>query len=379
MQRKTSILFLILFHLAGLYCIGNPAGKTDFKKASLYTNELSPSDSFYFELAFHYAPIHYQDVDDSKPKSDYISSINYDGDWRSDNNWNNVNKFPLSAHVYYSVVETSTHWFITYAFFHPQDWDDDFEQEHENDMEGLLSVVRKTTGLGKLEAIITVAHTDFYSYTIANNDYKNGSQNIDGTITLKKDLAGLLRPVTCQEAKGHGLKAFPYAGDFTGKTGEDGIIYYPSRTKAGIPTSSYDRNVPYKLVSLTTSGGLWSKQLLEASKSSTQSLTFNKWGNLKGNSDGGCGDGVTLTCADNSANAPWNWDDSDDGDVHSGMLALDPAATVKKYFTVPGGFSITYTNNIYLTQLKSKGYSSQNKPIGWPSALNLSTLFTKLQ
>ena len=43
-----------------------------------------PSD---FEIAFAHAPVHYQDTDDSRPKADYITLFNYDGDWRANNNW----------------------------------------------------------------------------------------------------------------------------------------------------------------------------------------------------------------------------------------------------------------------------------------------------
>src|SRR5688572_17815927 len=34
-------------------------------------------------LAFHWAPIHYQDTDDSDARADYISAVNYDRDWRT--------------------------------------------------------------------------------------------------------------------------------------------------------------------------------------------------------------------------------------------------------------------------------------------------------
>ena len=51
-------------------------------------------------------------------------------------------------------------------FFHPRDWtDSSFDQEHENDMEGLLSIVRKDgTPYGRLEGMVTVFHNDFYSF-----------------------------------------------------------------------------------------------------------------------------------------------------------------------------------------------------------------------
>lgn len=375
------LLFQAVFSasLLNLNASAKDMKQANFKFSAANENN-AIADSFYLNLAFHHAPIHFQDVDDDKPKSDYIAAMNYDNNWRSDDNWNNVNKHPLKAHVYYSVTETKTHWFIIYSFFHPQDWDDDFEQEHENDIEGQLSIVRKTTDFyGKLEAMITVFHTDFYSYYRIGSGYENGAENIDGYISYQKDPNGFFRPVTCQEAKGHGLKAFPYAGNFKGNPGEDGIIYYPSKTTAEVPTSRFDRNVKYKLVSLTGTGSYWARQLTEASLSTNECITFNSWGNMKGNSDGGCGDGITVTCSDNSANAPWNWDDSDDGTIHRGMLGLDPAAVAKRYFTIPGEFSLTYTKNVYLKNLRDAGYSNQNKPRGWPAALDLSKLLEKLE
>lgn len=98
---------------------------------------------------------------------------------------------------------------------------------------------------------------------------------------------------------------------------------------------------------------------------------------MKSNSDGGCGDG-SKGCDVNNVGAPWRWEDGDDG-IFPGMLALDPAAVVKKYFTIPGSFSLVYTNNIYLRDLRNKGYNNQNKPIGWPEEINLETLLHKLQ
>ncbi|MCB7130321.1 MAG: hypothetical protein J3T61_12380, partial [Candidatus Brocadiales bacterium] len=80
--------------------------------------------SFNERLAYRWAPIHTQDVDvtggDSlNGKSDYITNIDFDGDWNTLNNWENTPDYPLRAYVYYSVVGTRTHWFIVYAFYHP--------------------------------------------------------------------------------------------------------------------------------------------------------------------------------------------------------------------------------------------------------------------
>ncbi|OUL25693.1 hypothetical protein BV378_15035 [Nostoc sp. RF31YmG] len=336
----------------------------------------SPTD---LDLALYHAPIHYQDTDSTKYSGDYITRFNYDGDWRGTNNWDNLQLFPLNAHGYYSVVETCTHWFITYSFFHPQDWTDiPFDQEHENDLEGKLAIVRKDgSTFGKLEGTVTVFHNDFYSYTPSGSALRNGAESIDGTLTMS-NYNGSLHPLTTQEAKGHGLKAWPYAGDFTGASNEDGIIYYPSKTTAEVPASGNERSVQYLLVDVFASGGMWQHQLDEASLSSSSALTYNSWGTFKGDSSGSCGAG-TPTCSNNSANAPWGWDDSNDGSVYKGEMALDPAHLTDVYFDGLSTFDTTYIRNQFIQDLRDRGYNSSNLPQGWPTQINLNSLIGKLK
>jgi hypothetical protein len=339
-----------------------------------------PSD---FEIAFAHAPVHYQDTDDSRPKADYITLFNYDGDWRANNNWDHLNNFPLPAHVYYSVVETCTHWFIGYAFFHPQDWTDGtVDQEHENDMEGSLAVVRKfgPSGprLGRLEAIVTTVHSDFYSYVPSGSPFQNGAEDIDGTLTLAT-FAGSWRPQTSQEAKGHPLKAWPYAGDFDGLDARDGIIYYPSKDTSEVPSSGNDRSVKYQLESFFAPGGLWARQLTEADLPTAQTVTFFQWGRFGGDKSDGCGKGrLTVVCATNSANPPWRWDDNDDGPVYPGEMALDPAHLVERYFSNLGAFSTKYLRNQYVSDLKARGYAGARAPSDWPQSFDLDGLYAKM-
>ena len=75
------------------------------------------------EIAARFAPIFYQALGD-KPRSDYITNFDFDGDWRGDNNWAHTEdkQFPLKAYIYYAVSETATHFFIHYAVFHPRDY-----------------------------------------------------------------------------------------------------------------------------------------------------------------------------------------------------------------------------------------------------------------
>ena len=326
-------------------------------------------------LAFHHAPVHYQDTDDSDYKSDYITAINYDYNWSGTDNWDNLGNGLWPATVYYSVTESCSHYFITYSFFHPRDWTDfPFDQEHENDLEGALFIVKKdNTAYGTLQGMITVFHRDFYSYKTASSTLTNGNESIDGTISFQT-YNGVARAKTVQEAKGHGLKAWPYTSDFDGSSNQDGIIYYPSLTAVDYPSSGNDRFVQYRLVNVFENNGFWQQALNEASN---PGYTYNTWGTFKGDKSGGCGAGWP-TCSTNAANTPWGWDDHNDGGSYRGEFALDPAHLVDHYFNGLGSFSHQYSANQYLSDLQDLGFSSSNKPSGFPSQLNLNTLYGKL-
>jgi hypothetical protein len=326
------------------------------------------------QLALRHAPVHYQDTDSTDARADYLTRVDYDGNLRLDDNWDHLGSGSVAAHVYYSVVETCTHWFVVYGFFHPRDWSDTpFDGEHENDMEGVLTVVRKDgSALGRLEGAITVFHRDFFSYKAPGSPLTNGEETIDGTLSLQT-VDGVARFNTAQEAKGHGLKAWPFAGDFDGGSGQDGIVYVPSSSGAAeSPSSGNDRDVRYKLVDFFA--GLWPAQFPQ----SASNLTYSTWGTFRGNDSGGCGSG-TKSCSANSANTPWGWNDQNDGPVGKGELALDPAHVADHYFNGLGSFSPTYLRNAYLSDLQARGFSSANRPAGFPGELDLNALYAKLQ
>ncbi|MBW1298299.1 hypothetical protein GBO31_22530, partial [Aquimarina litoralis] len=175
------------------------------------------NQSFYLDLAYQHAPVHYQDVDRTgshglSGKADYITAYDFDGDLNAKNNWDNIANSSRKGKAvgYYSVVETSTHYFITYAFFHPRDWTDIWFlyhfDEHENDLEGVLTIVQKDNSTyGKAIGAVTVFHSDFYSYKAANSGLTDGGEDIDGTLTTQNH-NGISRFKTSAEAKGHGIK-----------------------------------------------------------------------------------------------------------------------------------------------------------------------------
>jgi hypothetical protein len=96
-----------------------------------------------------------------------------------------------------------------------------------------------------------------------------------------------------------------------------------------VPSSGNDRSVAYGLTDLFAAGGLWAHR--------SDPATFAGPGTFRG--DNG---------KDNAANAPWGWDDQNDGtDLPRGLLATDPALLVSAYFGNEGTFGLTYTRNGY--------------------------------
>lgn len=348
----------------------------------------TPSLPFQSSLAYHYAPIHYQDTDMDKAEAGYITAWDYDGDVVSTNNWDHLDEYPLNAVVYFSVVESQTHWFIVYSFFHPRDWrDSSFSREHENDMESLLAIVRKDgSTFGKLLGIITVFHEKYCSFK-PDNSHLTGIKNFEGVLRFGINEDGTnYHPKTSQEAKGHGLKAWPNVGNFVNNPNDDGIIYYPSLESSEVPSSGNDPNVKYKLIPLWE---LWERQLTEVELDPSASITFHVsifflpfgpervvtgvWGVLKGDESGGCGNGAFILCDENKANTPW-------GSGGTGIMALDPIRMANEYFTGWfDDFSTNYVKNRYLEDLRDRNYSSANPPRGWPGELDLDALLARLQ
>jgi hypothetical protein len=324
-------------------------------------------------VALAHAPVHHQDTDSSNALADYLTSVDYDGDWVTTNNWDNLYRGDHSAVVYYSVVEGCNHWFVLYAMYHPRDWGDltsiTNRWEHENDMEGLLAIISKEGDLGHLEGIVTVAHSDFYSYVPRDTHLGEGAEDGDGIVSFE-EIDGQLHPKTAQEAKGHGLGSWPYRGDFD----TDHIVYWPSDYTVDTPESGDDRDVTYRLVSLFED--LWPNQLADAQASAP--VTFATCGTIQGDSSGSCGEGLTFFCADDAAQTPWAWNDHDDGPPGPGDLALDPASLAARYFAGLAGEDLLYVENKYAEDLRDVGFTDAYPPSGWSGETSLDELYTRL-
>ena len=79
--------------------------------------EALPSEQ-YRGLAEYWAPTIYQDVNETYlTRADIPTRFDYDGDWRGDNNWENLENYPQNPSAYFSVRETLTHYFIEHDFY----------------------------------------------------------------------------------------------------------------------------------------------------------------------------------------------------------------------------------------------------------------------
>lgn len=106
------------------------------------------------ELALKYAPVIYQGLG-ANPEADEFTRFDFDGDWNPDNNWDNMPKFKRPRVVYWDVMESENHYFITYAFFFPRDYASwcFWIHCHENDFEGARVTVKKPSTVTKLESL----------------------------------------------------------------------------------------------------------------------------------------------------------------------------------------------------------------------------------
>ncbi|MGN7453990.1 hypothetical protein ACTHPH_04115 [Paenibacillus pasadenensis] len=287
------------------------------------TSHAAPS---YADLAAHWAPQIYQDVNaDLDARADFISSFNYDGDYLPLNNWDNLHNYEQKAYVYYKVAETLTHYFIEYDLFHPRD--DAYTRPldaHENDLEGIIVVIRKDgSEYGKFHLMETMAHNQWYDYT---NDptITSGSDNVDGGVLFNGSHPKVFSQANGQSPSGgHGIKAY----DGSSAPGGDGIVYDYTGT-AEFPTNATGSYVHHYGYALLEWGDLWAKR--------HDSSIFSSWGTIRG-------DNYTS----NSANAPWGWDDSDDGPALQGMNWSDPAHHVDVHLNGLGAFSHQYVHNPY--------------------------------
>jgi hypothetical protein len=318
------------------------------------------------ELATKYAPIFAQKVSDEWKVADQIAPVDFAGNIKDIvDNPQKLGKLEedakIAAKVYYSVCETSTHYFLIYAVYHVLDWWKRFEpddiynyirdmlDEHIHDMEGALLVVTKYPE-GFVDGLVTVAHNNFYLYTLPQipkdkpGEYEEAfkkkslrivkfNETVDGNIWLDKVTQRVKLYI---ESRGHGIW-----GDHKRWGGGENIWYYAPTGAAGTPgtidtnETLYTKSLQYQLEDIFAKDGLWANRFTEAVFKQKEN---GQWGFVYREKDG--------TLPGGAANPPWSWNDHNDTSP-IGEIATDPARFIICYAQGWGPVSAHYIYNPY--------------------------------
>jgi hypothetical protein len=325
-----------------------------YRKSERMTFQPETNRDPYLSLATHYAPWIAQETWFT-PKADYLARFDYDGDWNGDNNWDSLDTGSSQAFVYYAAMETETHWFLIYNFYHPRDYSDKCVAGtcHENDNEGvILTIAKDGSPNGHLQVMETLAHNNLYSFR-ADRRVQDGVHDIDGDI----EWVGT-HPVVFIESGGHGVFAstthharFSLQNQFAAGTG----VTFVYKGKPERPRYTNDREVGYDLLPIYEQ---WWKKADPAlnwhEKTFDDFFTYQPLGDRPG--------AVFPTIpgsfwgrkeASNKAKPFWGWHDNltlKKKVLAVGQWGLDPAYAVSRDLHFPNGerFSLNYVYNPYL-------------------------------
>lgn len=328
------------------------------KAESMRFDDEPRSNDPYFPLVEHYAPFVAQETW-FNPQADAITRFDFDGDFRGDNNWNNLGTGSTQAYVYYAVMETRTHWFLHYNFFHPRDYSDfcAVSSCHENDNEGLILAVRKDgSRFGRLEAMETLAHNLLFSY-IADRRIEGRAQDLNGEIALYDGS----HPMVFIEAGGHGvagatdrkLSLYDHVVKqwLPGATG----ITYVYKGKAERPGHTGAEGVGYALLPIYEHW--WLRAVDNSGRSDgtfADYYTYTPLGDRPVPPTGVIpGAFLGVAKAANKARPFWGWHDErtlKNNILARGQWALDPAYSFTRNLRFPDDLpvSLDYTFNPYL-------------------------------
>lgn len=325
-------------------------------------------------LAFKHAPVLLQKINSRYRRADFIARVDFAYRWpRVYKNWgavwertNGAFRYKLGAHGYYSVVATHTHYYIVYAFYHPQDWtafwgnparsNPDQPGQHLHDMEGCLAVVprRQDRDKERVEAVITISHYHFFSYAgrelggariDGDSRIRGWSEDVDGPIQVTERFAGEAKEPPSRiklyaDSGGHAIKGVRWRWGSENRI----IRYRPTLTRAQEPDEdrferdgdAYFQTVRYRLLPVFARNGLW------AQRENGRVFRQNKRGQASFVERNEGGEFVA-----GAANPPWGWDDADDRH-RPGDFAWDPAHLVADYFSGLREFSRIYLHNPYI-------------------------------
>lgn len=217
-----------------------------------------------------YAPFIYASTEKCGGRQDIITNNDFDGDLAGNNNWENFERFELKPTVYYAILETETHYFISYHLFHPRDWDHFtfwLNDTHENDGENFQVIIRK--GDGRVVLLWTQAHYRSRVHTRPGSGIEAGAVRIAADFQTVDDggIPSEIGTHACVfvESQGHGIygtldtdsEARLNADGSYGFKGKSGLLFRPARDGEGVrePGNISSGESAYQLDSITVK--LW--------------------------------------------------------------------------------------------------------------------------
>jgi hypothetical protein len=200
----TALLAVVL--LLSLNCCATP-----LREEPVTTHAAPLTTDAQLELARAYAPAVYQAVDPEGGRQDLPTRVDFDGTMRGDDNWETFPRFALPPVVYYAVLRTRTHLFITFHLFHPRDWEPvrlGVNDTHENDGENLQVVVDRASG--RVVLLFTQAHYFGAAHWSDGSGFADGEDEEREARLLLVDDEGVPSPegrhaAVYVEPRGHGI------------------------------------------------------------------------------------------------------------------------------------------------------------------------------
>lgn len=320
-----------------------------------------------YQIAARYAPEFYQVVDLRRPRLDYLTRFDFDGNWRADDNWSHVTRpdQPLPAYVYFAVAETRTHFFIHYVCFHPRDWKgnwltngsfqflkflarplvfprwlglDVLSLAHENDLEGVLVVVarRDPDSLeGRTALVEAFSHHRFRTFHSYGQEEAFGVKGNRFVRTLDE------RPLLFIESSGHGVRERLRAKK------NQVLLHYRYTGTGEEPAGDFARPVGYELLSLH--GTLWQHALegKRAERTFSRFRLYDQFELADFFQDNSPRIGTALRGRKrgrNRAVAPWGWKNNG----IRGQWFFDPARNIAERHHPRSPFDTEYLLNRFL-------------------------------
>lgn len=223
----------------------------------------------HLELARTYAPWIYHAVHPTRGRQDLTAPVDFDGNLDGEDNWESLPRFELVPTAYYAVLETRTHWFLTWHLFHPRDWtivDLGLHLTHEGDGENLQVVVEKSSG--RVVLLFTQAHYSGSACARPDAGFGDGREELRGEFLLvgddgKPDPRGAHAAVYVQSG-GHGIysaldgcSGVAIAADGLARFEDHGLVLRPARPGEVVGEPALDAAGPVAYQLESTTAKLW--------------------------------------------------------------------------------------------------------------------------